>query len=65
MSRRNHYCREKAIRITCSKCVPVALLRQQAKRMHRKFCHLWPEWPYHIFSNYVIKDTIFGRKKSK
>ena len=32
---RNHCCREKAVSITYSECVPVALVNQHAKRMHR------------------------------
>jgi hypothetical protein len=31
---RNHFCRGKAIRITYSECVSVALVIQHAKRMH-------------------------------
>jgi hypothetical protein len=24
------------------------------------YCHLWPDWLYHIFPHYLINDTIFG-----
>jgi len=26
-------------------------------------CHVWPVRLYHIFSNYLIKDTILEKKK--
>ena len=27
------------------------------------YCHLWPAWLYHIFSQYFINGTIFEKKK--
>ena len=32
---RNHFCRVKPIGITCSECMPVALVIQHVKRMRR------------------------------
>jgi hypothetical protein len=26
------------------------------------YCHLWPGWFYHIFPQYLINGTIFGKK---
>jgi hypothetical protein len=52
---RNHSCRGKAISITYSECVFVALDIQHAKRMR----HLLPVRLYHIFPHYLINGTIF------
>jgi hypothetical protein len=27
------------------------------------YCHLWPLWLYHIFSHYLLKGTLFEKKK--
>ena len=26
------------------------------------YCHLWPLWPYHVFSHCLINGTNFGNK---
>jgi hypothetical protein len=59
---RNHCCREKAISITYSECVFVALVIQDAKRMRRITRHLWRVRVYRIFSHYLVTGTIFGKK---
>ena len=41
-------------------CVFVALSIQHAMRMRR---HLWPSPLYNIFPHYLIKGTIFEKKK--
>jgi hypothetical protein len=58
---RNHCCRGKAVSITYSECVSVALVIQHAKRMRRIILYLWPVWLYHIFPHYLINGTIFGK----
>jgi hypothetical protein len=55
---RNHCCREKAISITCSECMSVALVIQHAKRMRRI---MWPVWICNIFSHYLINGAILGK----
>ena len=55
---RNHCCRAKAIRISNSECVFVALNIQNSKRI-ALFHHLWHVWLHHIFPQYLIKDTNF------
>jgi hypothetical protein len=59
---RNHCCRGKAINITYFECVSVALVIQHASACAVFYCHLWPVWLYHTFTDYLIKGTIFGRK---
>ena len=45
--------------MTCSECLFVFLVIQQAKRMRRIIVsHLWPVWLYHIFPHYLINGTI-------
>ena len=53
--------RKKAIRITCSECVSVALGIQRAMRV-RHIVHLWPAPLYNISPHYLINGTIFGEK---
>jgi hypothetical protein len=56
------HCRSgEAIIITHSECVPVALIIQHTKRMHRA-CQLWPVWLYPISPHYLINGKIFGGK---
>jgi hypothetical protein len=55
---RKYFYRGKAICITYSDCVFVAILIQHAKRMR----HLWPALLYNIFQHFLINGTIFGRK---
>jgi hypothetical protein len=57
----NHCCCRKAINISYSECVSVALVIQHAMRMSCiiVYCHLWPVWLYHTFPHYLIKSTIF------
>ena len=50
----------KAMSITYSECVFVALGIQNAMRM-RRICHLWPIWLYDIFPHYLINGTIFEK----
>jgi hypothetical protein len=59
---RNHCCRAKAISITYSQCVSVAIVIQHAKRMRRIIlssvaCQALP-----YFSHYLINGPIFGEK---
>jgi hypothetical protein len=56
---RNHCCREKAISITYSEYVFVALVIQNAKGMRSITCHLWRVRVYRIFSHYLVNGTIF------
>ena len=57
----NHCCTGKAISITYSECVFVALGTQRANRMrHIVKCGL--SGYCHIFPHYVINDTIIGKK---
>jgi hypothetical protein len=60
---RNHCCRGKAISITYSECVFVALVIQHAKGTHRAIgllssvaCLVLPYFPH-----YLINGTIFGK----
>jgi hypothetical protein len=59
---RNHCCRGKAISVTYSERVPLALVIRQAKRMRRIILSslVSPAVPY--FSTYLIKGWIFGKK---
>ena len=58
----NHFCRGKAISITYSEYVSVALVIQDAKRMRRIILPPWSVWFYYIFPHYLISGTIFGEK---
>ena len=59
---RNHCWGGKAVNITYSECVSVALVMQHVECMrHLFYCHLWPVWLCHISPHYVINDTIVGQ----
>jgi hypothetical protein len=55
-------CHRKAVNITCFECVSVALVIQHAMRMRRSILSSVAVWLYHIFSLYLINDTIFEKK---
>jgi hypothetical protein len=59
---RNHCCCGKAISVTYSECVSVALVIQHAKSMRVLYCHLWPVRLYHILPHYLINGTILRKK---
>ena len=40
----------------------VTSLTYPACNGHAPYCHLWPDWLYHIFPHYVINGTILGKK---
>jgi len=50
------------MRIIYSECVFVTLGIQHAMRMC-PYSYPWPAQLYKIFVHYLIKDTIFGKKK--
>jgi hypothetical protein len=54
----NHCCRRKAINITYSECVSVALVIQHAMCMSCIYWYLCPLWLYHSFPHYVINVMI-------
>ena len=54
----NHRYRWKAMSITYSQRVSVALVIQ-----HAPYCRLWPVRLYNIFPHYLIKGTVFEKKK--
>jgi hypothetical protein len=58
---RNHRCRGKAISITYSECVYVALVIQHAKRMRRIILTSVACLAVTYFSTYLIHSTIFGK----
>ena len=62
---RNHCCRGKAKSIKYYECGTVFLLELCGMQIFCAvlYCHLWPEWLYNIFPHYLIKGTIFGKKK--
>jgi hypothetical protein len=57
----NHFCRGKAISITYFECV--CSLSYPAFNGHAPYCLLWSTWLYDIFPYYLIKGTIFEKKK--
>ena len=61
---RNHCCRGKAISITQSKCVSVALVIQHAKCTRRLYCQFRPVRLYNIVLHYLINGRILGGKTS-
>jgi len=56
----NHCCCEKAINISYSEHMSVALGTQDAKCMHSTAI-MWPVWFYHIFPHYLIQGH-FSKK---
>jgi hypothetical protein len=46
----------KAISITYSECVSVAL---EACNLHAPYCHLWPVWLFSIFAHCGTNGTVF------
>jgi len=54
----NHCCSGKAVIVTYSECVSVALGIQH-EITHAPYCYLWPAWLYNIFTHYIINGTIF------
>jgi hypothetical protein len=59
---RNHCCREKAINITYSECVSVALVIQHAMRMRPIVLSSLACLAVPYFSTYLIKGKVFGEK---
>ena len=59
----NHCCSGKAIVITYSDCVSVAIVIHHATCVF--YCHLWPLQIYHTFPRYLVNATIFGRRLLK
>jgi hypothetical protein len=55
----NHFCRGKAIRITCSECVSLDLGIQHAMRMRNLSSVAC--LALHYFSTFLINDTIFEK----
>jgi len=53
----NHHCSEKAISITHSDCVFVALDIQHA--LHMCLIFMWLAWLHSILPHYLINGTIF------
>jgi len=56
---------ERAISVTCSECVSVALVIQHAKRIYTPYFHLWPVWFYRVFSilshkRYDFREKVVG-----
>jgi hypothetical protein len=45
-----------------SECVYVALVIQRKMRMRLTILSSWPAQLYHIFPNYLINATIFGKR---
>ena len=56
----DHCCGARAIIITYSECIAVALGIQYAK--YTCYCHLWPVWLYNIFPHALINGTIKKKK---
>jgi len=59
----SHCCSGKAMRITYCECVCVCSLRYPACNAPAQYCHLWPVRLYNCFTHYLIKGTIFEKKK--
>ena len=57
----NDCCCGKAISITYSECVSVALVIQHARRMCQIIV-IWPIQIYHVFPHYLINSTIFKKQ---
>ena len=50
---RNLFCHGRAVSITYSECVSVALGIQHAMRMRLSCCHMWSAWLYNIFFHII------------
>ena len=59
---RNHCSRGKAISVTYSECVSVALFIQHSKRMRRIILSSVAYLAYCIFPHYLINGTIFVKE---
>jgi hypothetical protein len=53
---------EKAMSITYSKCLSVALIIQQAKHLRHITLSSAPIWLYHVSTYGLLKGTILGEK---
>ena len=60
---RKHCCHGKAISITYSECVFVALVIQHANACTILYCHTWPVRLYNIFFTLSDKRFYFRKKK--
>jgi hypothetical protein len=56
---RNHGCHWKAINITYSECVFVALVSGMQSAYAILYCYLWPVRLYHIFADYLVSGHDF------
>ena len=61
----NHCCSGKAICVTYSEYVLVALDIQLACACAVLYCHLWPVCLYRIFPHYLIYEKFFEKKVIK
>jgi len=52
-------CRAKAEKTTYSVCRHLSSTKRACVLL---YCRLWPVRIYHIFRNYLISDTIFGKR---
>ena len=59
---RNPCYRGKALNITYSDCVSVALVTSTQSACAVLYCHLWPFWLYNIFAHYLINCTTSGKR---
>jgi hypothetical protein len=57
----NHCCSGKAVSVTYSEYMSVALVIPLECARALLNCHLWPVWLYHIFPHYLIKDTTLEK----
>ena len=54
---------EKAISITYSEFLSIALVNQHVVRMRRVILSHGPVWPYHVLSHYITNSTTSGGGK--
>jgi hypothetical protein len=59
---RNSCCRGKAIGVTYSECVSVALVIRHEWVRAVLYCYQWPDCLYNIFPHYLVNVTIFGKR---